>query len=97
MSLIFPERPEHAAVIAHHRAYTAGGVNGSALGGTGPAISEHAAVAQTLNATRPVVTTARHLAPHRRKRDLIHKFSLAGAIIATIRKLDRYNGVFSFS
>src|ERR1700710_1972535 len=50
-----PVRPEHASVIAHQRAYTAGGVKRSAFAGSGPAIKLHPA-------TPPTTTNATHSA-----------------------------------
>jgi hypothetical protein len=42
------ERPEHASVIAHQRAYTAGGANGWAFGGSGAVIKSHAVMPRAI-------------------------------------------------
>jgi hypothetical protein len=46
------ERPEHASVIAHQRAYTAGGANGWAFGGSGAVIRSHAVMPRAIITTK---------------------------------------------
>src|SRR5665213_1515072 len=72
-----PERPEQASVIAHQRAYTAGGANRSAVGGSG-SVTPHAARSQTT--TESVASLTRH--------DHVDRRRIAAATRTSVRKVN---------